>query len=85
VRKLVYNSQARGDSDTSKSRRRFRAEFKFEVTLETAKGLRTLNELSNQFDVHPNQISERVRTSRSAWTAEAKPWTTSSSSARGAR
>ena len=41
----------------SKNRRRFSAEFKFEVALEAAKGLKTLHELSGQFNLHPNQIS----------------------------
>ena len=41
----------------SKRRRRFNAEFKFQVALEAAKGTRTLNELSSQYGVHPNQIS----------------------------
>jgi transposase-like protein len=42
----------------AKSRRRFSAEFKFQVALEAAKGLKTLNELSSQYEVHPNQISQ---------------------------
>ena len=41
----------------SKRRRRFSAEFKFKVALEAAKGTRTLNELSSEYGVHPNQIS----------------------------
>ena len=41
----------------TKRRRRFSAEFKFQVALEAAKGLKTLNELSSQYGVHPNQIS----------------------------
>jgi putative transposase len=41
----------------SKKRRRFRADFKFKVALEAAKGTKTLNELSSEYDVHPNQIS----------------------------
>ena len=41
----------------SKKRRRFSAEFKFQVALEAAKGLKTLNELSSEYGVHPNQIS----------------------------
>ena len=41
----------------SKKRRRFSAEFKFQVALEAAKGLKTLNELSSQYSVHSNQIS----------------------------
>jgi putative transposase len=42
----------------SKSRRRFSAEFKFQVALEAAKGTKTLNELASQYGVHPNQISQ---------------------------
>jgi transposase-like protein len=41
----------------SKKRRRFSADFKFKVALEAAKGTKTLNELSSEYDVHPNQIS----------------------------
>ena len=41
----------------SKKRRRFSAEFRFQVALEAAKGLKTLNELSSQYGVHSNQIS----------------------------
>ena len=32
--------------------------FKFKVALEAAKGLKTLNELSSEHGVHPNQISQ---------------------------
>ena len=45
----------------SKSRRRFNADFKFKVALEATKGLKTLNELSSEFGVHPNQISDWKR------------------------
>ena len=45
----------------SKKRRRFSAEFKFQVALEAAKGLKTLNELSSQYGVHSNQISSWKR------------------------
>jgi transposase-like protein len=45
----------------SKSRRRFSADFKFKVALEATKGLKTLNELSSEFGVHPNQISDWKR------------------------
>ena len=40
-----------------KERRRFSAEFKFQVALEAAKGTKTLNELSSEYSVHSNQIS----------------------------
>jgi transposase-like protein len=39
-------------------RKRYSAEFKFQVALEAAKGLQTINELSSQHGVHPNQISQ---------------------------
>lgn len=45
----------------SKTRRRHSAEFKFQVALEAAKGLKTVNELASQFSVHPNQISQWKR------------------------
>ena len=45
----------------SKKRRRFSSEFKFQVALEAAKGLKTLNELSSQYGVHSNQISSWKR------------------------
>lgn len=45
----------------SKKRRRFSPEFKFRVALEAAKGQRTLSELSSEFSVHPNQVSQWKR------------------------
>jgi len=38
-------------------RRRFSQEFKAKVALEAIKGQRTVNELSQEFGVHVNQIS----------------------------
>jgi transposase-like protein len=40
-----------------KSRRRYRAAFKFKVAREAAKGSKTLNELASDFGLHPNPIS----------------------------
>jgi len=37
-------------------RRKFTKVFKAKVALEAIKGQRTLAELANEFDVHPNQI-----------------------------
>ena len=45
----------------SSKRRRFSAAFKFQVALEAAKGTKTLNELSSEYSVHPNQISQWKR------------------------
>ena len=38
------------------SRRKFSKEFKAKVALEAIKGQRTINELAQEFSVHPNQI-----------------------------
>lgn len=38
------------------SRRKFSKEFKAKVALEAIKGQRTINELAQEFRVHPNQI-----------------------------
>lgn len=39
-----------------RKRRNFGAAFKAKVALEAVKGERTLSELAEQFEVHPNQI-----------------------------
>jgi transposase len=39
-------------------RKRYSAEFKFQVALDAAKGLKTLNDLSSAHGVHSNQISQ---------------------------
>ena len=38
------------------AKRKFTSEFKAKVALEAIKGLRTVNELAQDFEVHPNQI-----------------------------
>lgn len=38
-------------------RRTFTAEYKFKVALEAAKGTKTLSELAQEYQLHPNQIS----------------------------
>jgi transposase len=39
------------------SRRKFSKEFKAKVALEAIKGHKTINELAQEFGVHPNQIT----------------------------
>jgi transposase-like protein len=39
-------------------RRKFSAEYKTKVAIEAIRGLKTLNELSSEYEVHPNQISK---------------------------
>ena len=39
-------------------RRKFCAEFKTKVEIETVRRLKTLNELSSEYEVHPDQISK---------------------------
>jgi transposase len=42
---------------TKRSRRKFSAEFKAKVALEAIKEVKTLQELSTQFEVHPQLIA----------------------------
>jgi transposase-like protein len=41
--------------------RTFTAEFKFKVALEATKGTKTLSDLAQEHQLHPNQISEWKR------------------------
>lgn len=43
---------------TIKHRKNYQADFKAKVALEAVKGRLTINEISKQFGVHPNQISK---------------------------
>ncbi len=45
----------------SQQRKRHGAEFKSKVALEALKGMKTTNELSSQYGVHPTQISQWKR------------------------
>jgi len=38
--------------------RKFSADFKTKVALEAIRGLKTLNEISSEYEVHPNQVSK---------------------------
>jgi putative transposase len=39
-------------------RKQYSAEFKAKVALEAIKGIKTINELASQHEVHPNQITQ---------------------------
>ena len=39
----------------ARARRRFDAKFKAKVALEAIRGLKTVSEIAQQFQVHPNQ------------------------------
>ena len=41
----------------TRKRRQHSGQFKFKVALEASKGLKTLNELAGEYNVHPNQVS----------------------------
>jgi len=43
-------------------RRRHAAEFKARVALEALKGIKTIQEIAKQYDVHPVQVSEWKKT-----------------------
>jgi transposase-like protein len=42
----------------TQQRKRYSAEFKFQIALEAAKGVQTMTELSSQHGVHSNQIGQ---------------------------
>ncbi len=43
---------------SNKHRKNYNSEFKAKVALEAVKGRLTINEISKEFGVHPNQISK---------------------------
>jgi len=45
----------------TKKRKQYKAEFKFQMALEAAKGLKTINQLASEHDLHPNQLSQWKR------------------------
>jgi transposase-like protein len=58
VVKLLYNNKKRSGEMAKRPRRNHGAVFKAKVALEAIKGDQTLVELSERFQVHPNQIGE---------------------------
>ena len=42
----------------TKRRQRFSTQVKFEVALEAASGLRTINQIASDHGIHPNQVSQ---------------------------
>ena len=45
----------------SKKRMRYSAQFKFQLALGAAKGLKTIQEWASEHSVHPNQVSQWKR------------------------
>lgn len=45
----------------TKKRKRYNAQFKFQVALEAIKGLKTVNQLASEYELHPNQVSQWKR------------------------
>lgn len=45
----------------TKKGKQYSAEFKFKVALEAAKGLKTINQLASEYELHPNQVSQWKR------------------------
>jgi uncharacterized protein YhaN len=52
------NGCGSGETMTKQTRRNHAPAFKAKVALATTKGEKTLAELAQQFDVHPNQIAQ---------------------------
>jgi transposase-like protein len=44
-----------------KNRNRYTTKFKFQVALEAAKGLKTINQLASEHSIHPNLVSQWKR------------------------
>ena len=42
----------------TKQRRQFSAKFKFQVALEALKELKTINEITSHYEVHPTQVKQ---------------------------
>ncbi len=42
----------------AQKRKQYKAEFKFKVALEAAKGFKTINQLASEYELHPNQVSQ---------------------------
>lgn len=45
----------------TQKRKQYKAEFKFQIGLEAAKGLKTINQLASEHALHPNQVSQWKR------------------------
>jgi transposase-like protein len=45
----------------AKKRKQYSAQFKFQIALEAVKGLKTINQLASEHELHPNQISQWKR------------------------
>jgi transposase-like protein len=45
----------------TKKRKQYKAEFKFQMALEAIKGLKTINQLASEHELHPNQLSQWKR------------------------
>jgi len=58
VEQLLDNRRKPGGAEMKRPRRNHSAKFKSRVALSALKGEKTLAELSEQYDVHANQITE---------------------------
>ena len=41
----------------TQKRKQYNVQFKFKVALDAAKGVKTINQLASDYDLHPNQVS----------------------------
>ena len=41
----------------TQKRKQYTMQFKFKVALDAAKGVKTINQIASDYDLHPNQVS----------------------------
>jgi transposase-like protein len=57
----MVSGEETGDVMSEKKRKVFSGEFKAKVALEALRGLKTVNEIAQEFSVHPTQVGQWKR------------------------
>ena len=52
---------------SEKNRKSFTSQFKAKVALEAIRGIKTVNEIAQEFAVHPTQITDLKKYAGQAW------------------
>lgn len=61
-----------------KKRKNYSAQFKFQVALEAAKGLKTINQIGSEQAVHPTLVSHWKKRFSTSYVLKKELWYTSS-------